>query len=67
MPALNLRKSIYDELVRRGFDPAVFMNGATEIVLKVCEALDLKPESPGDTRQVVQRVAEKIEEWLEQA
>jgi hypothetical protein len=64
VPAINLRKSIYDELIRKGFDPTVFMNEATKIVLEVCEELGLSPESSEDTEQVVQRVAEKIREWL---
>jgi len=64
VPALNLRKHLYDELVRTGFDPATFMNGATEIVLKICKALDLKPESAEDTESVLRRVEEKVDEWL---
>ena len=34
MPALNLKKVLYDELIRRGIDPTKFMNELVEKKLR---------------------------------
>lgn len=34
MPALNLKKELYDELIRRGIDPTKFMNELVEKKLR---------------------------------
>jgi len=30
MPSINLRKDLYDELVKRGYDPVLVANTATQ-------------------------------------
>lgn len=34
MPALNLKKELYDELIRRGIDPTKFVNEIVEKHIK---------------------------------
>ena len=34
MPALNLKKELYDELIRRGIDPTTFVNEIVEKHIK---------------------------------